>query len=227
MRVLICGEGPHEIGQPRFWCSRTKDYISLEGWMHIICGRMLPDSQFEVRRRSAITLLDRERRRFMPLPDGHGAKSLAARLIAQREGFHVVIYMVDGDTNQLAEWRRKRDEVLDGFRRAENGVLAIACIPMAASESWMLSDQEAWMAKGLTEPHILPKRPEEIWGLRDDPEGDHPHRYFYRVCVASDLPDSRETRCELAELTDLNTLKKQCPNSFGAFVSDMSAISII
>lgn len=195
--------------------------------MHVICKRFLgtrDDLRLEVRRRSDIQILAGDRRKYQPLPNGHGAKALAARLAAGKDGFNAVVYMADADTNDVAVWCQKYADILDGFSRVQNGVAAIACVPMSASESWFLADADAWKDLGLTNPVILPSHPEAIWGARDDPNGNHPHRLFKRVCVAADQPDSRETRCELAMKTDLSLLGRKCQRSFGEFVKDMSVL---
>ena len=134
-----------------------------------------------------------------------------------------MVFHLDADTNQRREWTRKRKEIVKGFAQL-NGVESLACVPMSTSESWLLADDQVWTDFGLTDLTLLPRRPEAIWGERNDPNGDHPHQYFRRVCVAAGVDDTREVRVQIAERTDLATLKKACPISFVSFVADVKSM---
>jgi hypothetical protein len=227
MKILLCGEGAHDIGEPYVWSTRDQKYVSVEGWMQAFCRKILGNEipiEFEVRKRKDILLIGRDASRHNPLPAGHGAKSLAARLAAEREGFAAIVFMVDADTKNAADWRQKRKEVVNGFGRAQNSVPAVACVPMSASESWLLADSCAWARIGLADPAMLPQRPEEIWGARNDPDGDHPHQFFRRVCRAISVADNRETRYQIALDSNLSALSNRCKLSFETFRSDLATI---
>lgn len=225
MKVLLCGEGIHDIGKKNFWSDTDRAYVSVDGWLQVLCRKILNivgGVEFDTRSRADILFLPRQQQPYRPLPPGHGAKALAARLIARREGFDALVFMVDADTNDTAAWREKKHEIEEGFRRCENGVAAIACVPMSASECWLLADSGAWVELGLSETRQLPRRPEGIWGARDDPDGNHPHRYFARICCEVGVDDSRTTRVQIAEHSQISEIESNCPVSFGCFSSELA-----
>lgn len=226
MQVLLCGEGKHEIGDSKHWDERLRDYVLLDGWMKVLARRLCPQAAhatIEMRNTKRIVFFPRDHDRYKPLPKGHGAKALAAKLAAAREGFHVVVFMVDTDSPEKAIWRKIRDEILTGFARVDNGVIGLACVPMSASESWLLADTEAWCGLGLMDLQSLKEdSPETIWGARNDPQGNHPHRFFTRVCVAASVEDCLETRLTLAEESNLDTIARRCPVSFGGLRKDVT-----
>lgn len=88
----------------------------------------------------------------------------------------------------------------------------------------MLSDNEAWAALGLTDLKALPTEPEMIWGKRDDPNANHPHQYFKRICQKIDRQDNKYTRWEVAELSDVKVIEEKCQNSFTAFYQSVDKI---
>lgn len=219
-RVFICGEGKHDIGTPEKEGGAVRD----EGWLQVILRRLLEGHiQFRAMKRGGIVLQRRDQRRYRPLPPGHGVKAMASKLKAKLDGYDLVVFMVDTDSKLEKEWRRKRDEVADGFGRVD-GVKGLSCIPMSASESWMLADDGAWATLGLRRVAALPRKPETIWGARRDPDGNHPHQYFRRVCAAAGVEDSLDTRLQVAERSNLCKVRNACPISFGAFVSDLESI---
>lgn len=218
MKVLLVGEGPHDIGLRDEWCPRSRKYVDLEGWLQPIVRRSCPAQTLEIRaeKRSGIKIDVQDRRRLQPLPAGHGAKALLAKRTAIVAGCDLVVYMVDCDDTDVRRWREIVAEIEDGFAALNGDVKCVACVPMSASESWMLSDQNAWHSLfGLDNP--LPARPEMLWGRRDDPAGSHPHRIFARFCHAVGIEDNRDCRLRLAEVIDLDQLKLACPSSFPPF----------
>ena len=218
MRVLLCGEGPHDHGEPRAWDERTEGFVSLDGWLQPLLRRLRQERlEFEVRRRQDLQLLGRSRvRRTLK---GHAEKASLARLIAANESFDLIVFMADTDSNNHRSWAEVVAEIQMGFGAVleANSVAAVPCAPMSASESWLLSDAAAWRAVGLTDLSVLPARPEAIWGPRNDPHGDHPHKFFARVCEADELQDDRETRVRVMEASDPAVLATRCPVSFESF----------
>jgi hypothetical protein len=226
MRVLVIGEGPHDIGERDQWCARTKTYIDLPGWLHIFLRKFVePNKSIEITslRSREILLTDRLRRENMPLPARHGAKALAAMFKAKSEGFDLLVFMADTDSNDDRDWDQHHACIIEGFSKIPNGPFAIACLPKSASESWLLSDEAAWNKLGLPDLSPLPTRPETLSGDRNNPEGNHPHRIFTRVCGQASVSDSRETRVEVAEGSMLATVARKCPKSFGAFWKELAA----
>jgi hypothetical protein len=191
--------------------------------MHYLIRRLLGDItvDFEARLNRSLAVLP-GRKPPRPLPDGHGARALYAMETAESEGFDMLVFGVDADTNLKREWNTIRRQIVAGFKRSNATLKAVACVPMSTSESWLLADAEAWRVLGLRDVDILPPHPEVIWGPRDDPDGNHPHRYFARVCASARRHDDSETRWKVAEEWSLTALTKKCPISFIAFRDDLT-----
>ncbi len=217
--MLLCGEGPHDIGQPNCWDARTNAYVVLDGWMQpIVRSAVNAEPEFSVRRRVELQVQPRNLKRRR-LPPGHGAKAYLAKRAAFTGRYDVVIYMVDADSNDTRQWQRIVAEIEAGFLALEANVLCIACVPMAASERWLLSDPNAWAVVAGYDGAGLPARPEAIWGARHDPASNHPHRLFFRICDAAGVPDDRETRALIAEAMSLQTARVRCPISVKPFLA--------
>jgi len=146
-----------------------------------------------------------------------------AKRIAVVEGFDAVVFMVDADSTDVRRWREIDAEIQDGFARIPQEIPSIACIPMSASESWLLSDSEAWLLVTGNDAVPIPKQPEKIWGERDDPDADHPHSLFARLCDGCQAPDGHALRLDLAQKLNLETLLQKCPISFRPFYDALKA----
>ena len=220
--VLVCGEGKQDVG-----CfDEHRQETRREGWLQPIMRKMLGgETKFMVVARQQLVVQRRSRSKYKPLPSGHGAKALLSKLKAMQEGCDLVVFMADADTNKAKEWKEKREQIKAGFRHVE-GVRDLPCVPMSASESWLLSDPAAWATVGLADPKMLPKKPEGIWGTRSDPNGNHPHWCFRRACINAGAEDSLDVRVTIAKESDLNAVKKACPLSFGTFASDLEATQV-
>ncbi|QQP93588.1 hypothetical protein IGS68_31685 (plasmid) [Skermanella sp. TT6] len=228
MRVLVVGEGPHDVGLRNVWCERTARHVDHPGWLQVYIRKLArPGEPWEIVaiQSRQIVLTGGQRRSHMPLPEGHGAKALAARLKAEIDGFDMVIFMADADSADDREWDRHYGWIRNGFDRIADGPAAVACLPKCSSESWLLSDAEAWMQTGLDDPRDLPPRPEELSGHRHDPASNHPHRLFTRICRSAGVEDCRETRVEVAGRSDMDTVARKCPKSFVAFRRDLAQSS--
>ncbi|MBF0560477.1 MAG: DUF4276 family protein [Alphaproteobacteria bacterium] len=229
MRVLVVGEGLHDIGRQNEWCEQTRKLINLPGWLQTLLHKMNEFGQaIEITsiNTKEIVLSGQERRKRQPLPEGHGAKAMAAKLKAKNENFDVVVFMADSDTEEDCKWRCHHKCVQEGFGKIPEGPAGVVCLPKSASESWLLADPEAWKAMGLSCTKMLPSHPETIWGKHDDPEGNRPHPYFARVCKAANRTDTRETRVELMEKISIPRLAKACPLSFASFWNELHAAGI-
>ena len=172
--------------------------------------------------RNRLILLPRDRSKHRPLPAGHGARALAAKLRALSDGHDAIIYMTDADSTHTTDFQHIRSEILDGLSRLRR-LREIACVPMATSESWLLCSIEAWTYLGLSNIALLPRRPESTWGRPRDMDGHHPHIDFRRACDDAGIHDGPETRADLAERVDLGELRRKCPISYGAFTDDLTA----
>jgi hypothetical protein len=145
-------------------------------------------------------------------------------MAAAEEGFDAVIFMADADSNDANVWKQHKSEIEQGFLALESNLPSIACVPLSMSECWLLSSASAWRALGLGDVGDLPKRPETIWGKRNNPKADHPHNKFRRVAEKAQLPDNTETRVLIAERTELAELSAKCTISFAPFSAEVSLL---
>jgi hypothetical protein len=220
-RILICGEGPHDIGSD-VWDSQNRRHVQSDGWLQCILRKLVAERIEFIRcERRELVLLPRQQRNLKPLPAGHGKKAAAAMFRGQSAGCDIVVFMVDADSPDRLDWKRIRDEITAGLSKFDNAK-GVACVPMSASESWLLADREAWLQLGLEDGHVLPRRPEHIWGEKHDPSSDRPHNYFARMCELVRKTDSREIRVELGNALAIETLKERCPISFKSFAAELS-----
>jgi hypothetical protein len=225
MKVLISGEGSSEIGDLNFKYDRKRGrYVHHDGWMHYFVRRILDDDNIEFLTISTKDLAVFPGRKYeRPLPPGHGLRALYAIETAEAEGCEIVVFAIDADTNEVKEWKALRTQIMAGFSRSRATLKAVACLPMSASESWLLSDAATWEKIGLRDVDILPGKPETIWGARNDPDGNHPHRYFARVCKRAQARDNAATRWEIAARSSIKVLAAKCPISFVAFRDDLGS----
>jgi hypothetical protein len=227
MRILVVGEGPHDIGRRAEWSERTRTRVALPGWLHAALEKLRdPAKLIEVvaLRRNEIVLTDRQRRKNMPLPKGHGERALASMFRAEAGKYDVVIFMADADTKDQAAWQEHHDNISEGFKRGPSGPAPVICLPKSASESWLLADPAAWCALGLTKMSILPTNPEDTWGDRHNPESRHPKHEFERAARCARLEgDGRDQRVQVMEHSDMHVIASSCPLSFVSFWSDCTA----
>lgn len=220
---MVCGEGPHDVGRIDQWSIKSKTMTVQEGWLQPLIRKYVSDDvEFEIVPRARLVKLPGPPK--APLPQGHGTKAFLAKFRAQSSACDVVIFMLDADTSDDAIWAQKVEEVRAGFDRVNGESVAIACIPKSASESWLLADEMAWKKITATEV-TLPRDPENLWGRRDDPRGDHPHRCFAKTCDEAGLEDCTDVRRQLMEASSLDALKAKCPVSFGAFDTDVARLT--
>lgn len=218
MRALLCGEGPHDIGIPKAWDARRKEYVELFGWLQpLVTAALGTVPRFEVRRRVELQILNRDPSK-RKLPGGHGTKAYLAKRAAVTEGFDLLVFMADADSPDIGDWKRIVGEIEAGFALINGPTRCVACVPMSASESWLLADPAAWVAV-TGHGAALPVKPEQIWGRRDDPVANHPHRYFARTCDTAGINDDRETRARISEATDIRVAREKCPQSMEPFLT--------
>lgn len=213
-RILLCGEGPHDMGS---------DYADEEGWLQPLIRKLADgDAQLLFERLPRTRLAPvAGAKRPSPHLGGHGHGAYNAMREAKVRGCDIVVYMVDNDGRKDRDrdrWRVICEQIRDGFAAAGNPVCGVGCIPVSASEAWLLADEAAWRQLGLRDPSGLPgNRAETIWGQRDDPDGDHPHRYFARICRSAGGEDGVSIRHRVGELLSMETLARNCPTSFAPF----------
>jgi hypothetical protein len=97
----------------------------------------------------------------------------------------------------------------------------LAVVPKEMIESWLLSDEKAYPSIPVSP--ALPKKPEEIWGDRHNPESNYPKNYFKRILSQYSLEDNHNIYTDIASKSDIETIKNRCPESFNQFCNDMQS----
>jgi len=95
----------------------------------------------------------------------------------------------------------------------------LAIVPKEMIESWLLADGNAFSPP--VKQADLPKKPEEIWGAKEDPTGNRPKYYLERVLIGIGQQANRETYADIARNMSIDILLKRCPKSFGQFHADI------
>jgi hypothetical protein len=211
MKILLCGEGKHDYGG-------QED----EGWLQPVLRNLLdlaePVSFGRISRSELFGFAK-------PRLKGHGEKARLAYRVARRENYDAVVFMADADTKLVKEWRRNYCLLRAGFPDA--GIpIGIACFPKSASESWLLTDAQAWAGLGLADRDLMPQKPEKLWGARSDPSGNHPKHVFRRVCTSAGWEDGTEIRREVASLSRADELSRLCELSFVPFRKDVERLRV-
>lgn len=131
--------------------------------------------------------------------------------------------------NAEKENQAVHDEVQKGL--IEAGVNAVPMVALRMIESWIMGDKNA-IEKALDikiKPNLYPSDPELLWGDEHDPSSDYPKNYLNRMIRKSDkkyvdFEGSREIFCEIAEETNIETLRKNCEISFDRFYQEFSEL---
>ncbi len=108
-----------------------------------------------------------------PAPSGMARMSARALLAADMLQCDVVVVLVDNDREP-----NRRAELTDGLDETD---LPAACgVAKEMLEAWLLADPLAF-----TEPPDVDRRPEDLWGQRDDPDSRYPKCVFRRALAQS------------------------------------------
>lgn len=228
-RVLLCGEGPTDYGNPEYGTNRWEE------------GPVQP-----IIRKTASTLFifehveknEVKRLRIQRGPrGGHGIKAYKLSVIAKKRKIDRVICYVDADklsgkgnkeTAARESFLRVYTDIKNGFNDfnerfgSRNGrkIQGIPMVPLRMIESWLLSDKNAFFkcfGKYPSNPP-LPSKPELIWGGKDDPKSNYPKNLMKRVLNQyQGKENNRATFFEIAKRIDIETLRKKCPISFEPF----------
>ncbi|MEO6216713.1 MAG: hypothetical protein ABIO86_11830 [Sphingomonas sp.] len=222
MKILICAEGKNDIGCKDRWDDKSKSYVNTHGWMQPMIYKVNDNNNNliinEIRRQD-LTILPKNGKVYQPWPHGHGAKALLAKRYAVSGSYDVVIFMVDADSVAENRWTDISNEIDEGFSKINGDVVCITCIPVSMSESWLLADKESWLLATGYGGDGLPDQPENIWGARNDPAGNHPHRLFARICLDAEVEDSSDLRALLSEHADIIVVANRCPISFAPYLN--------
>lgn len=222
-KILVYGEGPHEIGRSHF-SKRTGSWVTTDGWLQPMV-RALRSSAGTVEGRSLQSIVQLPgKANKTPHLSNLGKKALAAMLTAAGNNFSAVVFATDADTVVPNDRSAKVTEIEAGFAAYPGPVVGIAAVPMGMSEAWLLADPAAWAVIGATDYTHLPSHPELTWGAKDNPQSNRPKYVFARMCEANDIDDHSGTRRDIAEQSDFATVGQACPISFPPFATALSAV---
>jgi len=144
----------------------------------------------------------------------HCKRIKALAFTAEKDNVNFIAYHNDADK----KYNETYSEIKSEFDKLSN-FHCVAIIPKEMTESWLLADDCAYPST--PENPKLPRKPEELWGQKNDKNSNYPYNYFVRVLAQFDLPDNRDTYSYIAENTNIEVLKRCCPISFCQFYADM------
>jgi hypothetical protein len=221
-QLLLCGEGPHEIGR-REWSVRAEDTEITEGWLQPLVTRLRASAgdTATVSLKELVTFPGRR----PPRPRGDLArKAQLAMFRAMEQGCSGVVFATDADSTEPSDQARKVRAIEEGFASVPDRLAGAACVPMGTSEAWLLADAAAWRRLGATDLRKLPRQPEETWGRPHDPASGHPKSLFEAVSKANRMAADQDLRAELARRLSISVVTAQCRRSFGPFRDAMGQL---
>jgi len=227
-RVLLCGEGPTDYGNPEYGTNRWEEG-PVQPIIRKTAGKPFIFEHVEKK--------ELKRLRIQRGPQGgHAVKAYKLSVIAKKRKIDRVICYVDADKlsgkgNKEAvakeSFRRVYSDIKNGFNDfnerfgSRNGkkIHGIPMVPLRMIESWLLSDGNAFYKCFGTYPSSppLPHKPELIWGDKDDPESNYPKNLMNRVLKQYYKKNSREVFNEIAKTIAIDMLRERCPLSFEPF----------
>ena len=245
--ILIYGEGPTDCGELDPLTGKL-----VEGPVEIYIRKILGDQD---KVEFILTDLRKEKlarpkfQRIGKSLKGHGLKaSILMRLAIANKCDSVAYYRKQCcDARQEAVCRKRyneiRCEIVSGFAsaRVENStadeVHGVAIIPMKMIESWLMGDPNAFShafpnggkkgkhkKKHQEQQESCPNQPELDWGAHD-PSSNYPKNRLARILDVYGKTCNRETFCEIAEHSNMDTLRQTCPISFADFYEQVRKIS--
>jgi len=215
-KVLLCSEGKTDHGYDTY---SDGEYTHTDGVIQVFLQKLAHEETlaFIVRTHSEVKGFA-----IIPNPNKLAPKNLVfgrkLAAIAQKEACRCIAYHRDEDNkgfdhvyNQIRGYLSVADEC---------GIRCLAIVPMHMTESWLLSDANAFPS--MPSKPALPRKPEETWGK---PESEfHPKRYLKRVLAQFHRYPSTDEFAEVAEKSNAEVLLKRCPVSFRRFYDDMNAL---
>ncbi|MHB9291033.1 hypothetical protein Holit_00103 [Hollandina sp. SP2] len=123
-------------------------------------------------------------------------------------------------------FRKIYHDTKDAFAAANvpDNIKRLAIVPKEMTESWLLADVKAINALEDGTGHVNQSpNPETLWGNKDDPDSNYPKNYLKRNLEELGIDSNRDTYTKIAEKSDIEVLKRRCPESFGQFYADMQS----
>lgn len=232
MEIAVTGEGKNDYGMREYGCPTWKwgpiaTYIRKVADKNDVSISLTPIS------REDISKIKIQRSMGSGLC-GHGIPARKFTILMKLKGYDKGIFYCDADRESGAEntevQARKRfekvyKEVEDGLN--VEGINAIPMIALRMIEAWIMGDKKAIEeALDIIIPDKLyPTNPELLWGDVHDPKSNYPKNYLTRMIASCDkryknYSTSMDDFCNIAEATDIDTLRDTCRISFGKFCDD-------
>jgi hypothetical protein len=193
-------------------CEGVTDYAVIPALMKKVCQK--PDLDIQWIKREELKRVRIHRKRGVVI-SGHYKMIKALVNYSFKENCKCIAYHQDAD-GKYTDVYKKLDSEFDHLREKFR---CLAIVPKETIESWLLADKNAY--PGIPENPALPGKPEELWGDSHDPNSNHPKYYLSRVLEQFHLEKNRDTYADIAEKSDVATVKCRCPVSFGQFYADM------
>ena len=133
-----------------------------------------------------------------------------------------IAYHQDADGNDADVY----ESITKKFAKYADTCACIAIVPKEMIESWLLADERAYGAIFVSKPERFPKYPEELWGRKDDPDSNYPKNVMKRILKQYNKALNRNIYIDIAEHSNLDTLKAHCPKSFVRFYNDMQGFAL-
>jgi hypothetical protein len=214
INILLYCEGNYDRGRETF---TDGEYIFPDGVVQTLIKKTsyYDDIIFVILRRDDLRNIS-VTKGFLG-KDGITSRRLA--ILAREKRCTHLAWHRDEDNKGL---ENKYEEVHRYFIDAKkDGVKCLAIVPQHMTESWLLSDENAFeqlFGKNPTYPPLPPK-PEEIWGNKGT--DNHPKKYLERVLKQFHATSSSETFADIVNHSDISVMQKRCPESFGQFYTDI------
>ena len=248
--ILIYGEGPTDCGELNFLTGTL-----VEGPVEVYIRKILGDQEEVEFTLTDLTKEKRPKfQRIGKNLGKHGRNAALLMRLAIADKCDCAAYYSDADRVQGSDARKKtecqkryneiRCEIVSGFAsaRVENStadeVHGVAIIPMKMIESWLMGDPNAFShafpnggkkgkhkKKHQEQQESCPNQPELDWGAHDDPSSNYPKNRLTRILDVYGKTCNRETFCEIAEHSNMDTLRQTCPISFADFYEQVRALS--
>jgi hypothetical protein len=197
------------------YCEGVQDYAVLVSLIRKVANNNAIDVQWK--KRHELRRITTLRKTGFAMTGSY--KILAAlATLANRDKCKHIAYHRDSDKENYQCLYNTINEAMEQFRKA--GLQCIAIIPKPMIESWILSDGNAYPTIP-TNPS-LPLEPEQLHGDETNPDSNHPKNYLNRVLAQFQLERNRNVYAEIAENSNVDTIRKKCPVSFDQhFYTDM------
>jgi len=235
MRIAVTGEGPTDYGRHDFRTGNW-EWGPVAAYIHNIANSEGKSVELTPIKREEIKELKLQGRSTKGLT----GKAISARKFAvlmQKESCDAGIYFCDSDretgsnNSNVKATQKHYDEVYDQVKVGLEPVNAIPMIAMRMIECWIMSDKKALeKVFGIKlKENVIPTYPEMIWGDKHNPNSNYPKHYFNRMIRQSDkrhkdYENDAPSFCEIAEASDVSTLRKKCSYSYERFYNDLVGI---